>query len=75
MARLQSSKYDFSGAKFTLHLTQQENMKTAMATCANSGFHNWIASSYLKIISSQIFFPTHPGQAWLAKKNNLFEMI
>jgi hypothetical protein len=49
--------------------------ETAMATCANSGFHNWIASSYLKIISSQIFFPTHPGQAWLAKKNNLFEMI
>ena len=52
MARLQSSKYDFSCAKFTLHLTQQENMKTAMATCANSGFHNWIASSYLKIIGA-----------------------
>lgn len=77
MARLQSSKYDFSGTKFTLHLTQQENMKTAMATCANSGFHDWIASGYLKIIfiSSQIFFLAHPGQARLAKKNNLFEMI
>ncbi|WP_155246129.1 hypothetical protein [Eikenella corrodens] len=61
MTRLQSSKYDFSCAKFTLHLTQQENMKTAMATCANSGFHDWIASGYLKIISSQIFFSTHPG--------------
>jgi len=75
MARLQSSKYDFSCAKFTLHLTQQENMKTAMATCANSGFHDWIASSYLKIISSQIFFSTHPGQTRLVKKNNSFEMI
>ena len=67
MARLQSSKYDFSCAKFTLHLTQQENMKT--------GFHDWIASGYLKIISSQIFFSTHPGQTWLVKKNNSFEMI
>lgn len=75
MARLQSRKYDFSGAKFTLHLTQQENMKTAMATCANSGFHDWIALGYLKIISSQIFFLAHPGQARLAKKNNSFEMI
>jgi len=75
MARLQSSKYDFSCAKFTLHLTQQENMKTAMATCANSGFHDWIASSYLKIISSQIFFSIHTSQARLTKKNNLFEMI
>ena len=75
MARLQSSKYDFSCAKFTLHLTQQENMKTAMATCANSGFHDWIASGYLKIISSQIFFLAHLGLAQLAKKNNLFEMI
>lgn len=75
MARLQSSKYDFSGTKFTLHLTQQENMKTAMATCANSGFHDWIASGYLKIISSQIFFSIHTSQVRLAKKNNLFEMI
>jgi len=50
-------------------------MKTAMATCANSGFHDWIALGYLKIISSQIFFSAHPGQTRLVKKNNLFEMI
>jgi len=64
-------------ALFTLFLRRTAFVFAQMGLQAESvnnavDFHT---SVYLKIISSKIFFSTHPGQAQLAKKNNSFEMI